>query len=368
MRCLGQEQPALDRTQEGESQFPRIGRGCKLAALLHPGEPLFYGVPPHRKAAGETLSRWLGLVGQLACQRPQRAASAPGCPIEPDDGVAPRRQRGQRVQRPQVRLLGVENALGLSRDHLQHQRVLVCEVVIELRLAHAACGHHLVQARPVRAVFVEQIGGGVDDARPRRRSASGQGTGCGVLACRHAGTVTLIGLDSPVSSRAMWTDQSSLTESTMTRLQNGQAFPVLDVAAVGGGTFSIPQALLGSYGVVLIYRGAWCPYCQAQLGGFERAREKLAEAGIKVVALSVDDEATTVGTIEKFKLTFPVGHSADADQVAAITGAYTNEDPHYLQATGFLLAPDGAILNAVYSSGPLGRLVAEDVIGMVAYL
>jgi len=33
-----------------------------------------------------------------------------------------------------------------------------------------------------------------------------------------------------------------------------------------------------------------------------------------------------------------------------------------------LLAPDGKILNAVYSSGPIGRLVAEDVIGMVTYL
>ena len=102
--------------------------------------------------------------------------------------------------------------------------------------------------------------------------------------------------------------------------------------------------------------------------GVSRASEKLAEAGIKVVALSVDDETTTRGTIEKFKLSFPVGHSADADKVASITGAYTNELPRYLQATGFLLAPDGKILNAVYSSGPLGRLVAEDVIGMVAYL
>ncbi|MDR6332944.1 hypothetical protein GGQ86_001408 [Xanthobacter flavus] len=26
------------------------------------------------------------------------------------------------------------------------------------------------------------------------------------------------------------------------------------------------------------------------------------------------------------------------------------------------------MVNAVYSSGPIGRLVAEDVIGMVAYL
>ena len=115
----------------------------------------------------------------------------------------------------------------------------------------------------------------------------------------------------------------------MTRLQNGQIFPALDVSAVGGGTIQIPQTLQGAYGVVLIYRGSWCPYCQAQLAGFQRASEKLAEAGIKVVALSVDDEATTVGTIDKNKLSFPVGHSADADKVAAITGAYTNETPHY---------------------------------------
>jgi peroxiredoxin len=48
--------------------------------------------------------------------------------------------------------------------------------------------------------------------------------------------------------------------------------------------------------------------------GFQRASEKLAETGIKVVALSVDDEATTVGTIEKFKLSFPLGHSANAER------------------------------------------------------
>jgi len=157
-------------------------------------------------------------------------------------------------------------------------------------------------------------------------------------------------------------------EFAMTRLQNGQAFPAFDVPAIGGGRISIPQSLKESYDVVLIYRGAWCPYCQAQLAGFQRASEKLAEAGVKVVALSVDNEATTVGTIEKFKLSFPVGHSAEADKVASITGAYANESPRYLQATGFLVAPDGKILNAVYSSGPLGRLVAEDVLGMVAYL
>lgn len=154
----------------------------------------------------------------------------------------------------------------------------------------------------------------------------------------------------------------------MYRLQNGQLFPSLEIPAVGGGTIQIPQSLRGSYGVVLIYRGSWCPYCKAQLGAFQRASRDLAEAGIKVVALSVDDEGTTAATIGKYKLSFPVGHSADADQIAALTGAYVNETPRYLQSTGFLLDPNGHVLNAVYSSGPIGRLVADDVIGMVNYL
>nr|WP_298685496.1 peroxiredoxin family protein [uncultured Dongia sp.] len=154
----------------------------------------------------------------------------------------------------------------------------------------------------------------------------------------------------------------------MKRLQNGENFPAFEIPAAGAHKIQVPQSLEGSYGVVLIYRGSWCPYCQMQLAGFQRASEKLAKAGIKVVALSVDSEATTAETIEKYKLSFPVGHSADADKVAAITGAYINEAPNYLQTTGFLLAPDGKVLNAVYSSGPIGRLVAEDVIGMVTYL
>ena len=154
----------------------------------------------------------------------------------------------------------------------------------------------------------------------------------------------------------------------MNRLHNGQLFPSLEITAVGPDTIQIPQSLRGSYCVVLIYRGAWCPYCQAQLGSFQRASQKLAEAGIKVIALSVDDEATTAGTIEKYKLRFPVGHSANADEIAALTGAYINEAPRYLQSTGFLLDPEGHVLNAVYSSGAIGRLVPEDLIGMVTYL
>lgn len=154
----------------------------------------------------------------------------------------------------------------------------------------------------------------------------------------------------------------------MPRLENGQSFPSLQVPQVGGGTLTLPEGLAGSFGVVLVYRGAWCSYCNAQLSAFRRASESLDAAGVKVVALSVDDEQTSAALVDKLRLSFPVGHSADADQVAAELGCYVNDEPHYLQSTGFVLAPDGTVVTAVYSSGAIGRLTPEDVVGLVTYL
>jgi peroxiredoxin len=151
-------------------------------------------------------------------------------------------------------------------------------------------------------------------------------------------------------------------------LHNGGLFPELEVPAVGGGRLLLPASLAGSWGVVLLYRGSWCPYCNAQLAGFGRAAATFAELGIKVAALSVDDEETSRALVEKYHLGFPVGHSADAAKVSALVGAYTNPDPPYLQSTGFVLAPEGTVVTAVYSSGAIGRLVADDVAGLVRYV
>ncbi|EPD68711.1 redoxin domain-containing protein [Streptomyces sp. HGB0020] len=151
-------------------------------------------------------------------------------------------------------------------------------------------------------------------------------------------------------------------------LNTGSAFPALNVHTVGGGDLDIREELAGSFGVVLFYRGSWCPYCTAQLRAFQRAADRFAQEGIKVVALSVDDETTTKELVEKHKLTFPVGHSADARAIAAATGAFVNDEPLHLQSTGFVLAPDGTVITAVYSSGAIGRLVPEDVLGLVSHL
>lgn len=153
----------------------------------------------------------------------------------------------------------------------------------------------------------------------------------------------------------------------MTLLAPGDQFPTLTVHQAGGGPLTLPDVFDGAFGVVLFYRGSWCPYCNAQLRAFQRAQDSLAAVGANVVALSVDDEPTTTELIAKHGLTFPVGHSADAAAVSAATGAFVDPTGGYLQSSGFVLAPDGQVIVSVYSSGAIGRLVPEDVVGLIRY-
>jgi peroxiredoxin len=154
----------------------------------------------------------------------------------------------------------------------------------------------------------------------------------------------------------------------MPLLHPGDRFPDLTFSVPGGEKVTVPAAFDGGFGVMLFYRGSWCPYCNAQLRAFQRATSTLDELGVRVAALSVDDETTTAELVTKHKLAFPVGFGADATSIADLTGAFVNPDPVYLQSTGFVLDPDGKVVVSVYSSGAIGRLVPEDVVGLIRYL
>jgi peroxiredoxin len=126
-------------------------------------------------------------------------------------------------------------------------------------------------------------------------------------------------------------------------LAPGDRFPPLSLPSIDGATLDLPQALAGRYGVVLVYRGSWCPFCNAQLAAFEAAREDLAAIDTKIVALSIEDAQTTRALVEKHGIRFPIGYCADADA-------------------------GGNVVVSVYSSGAIGRLLPADVAGLVRHL
>jgi peroxiredoxin len=150
-------------------------------------------------------------------------------------------------------------------------------------------------------------------------------------------------------------------------LQNGDVFPSLTFARVGGGEIHLPADLAGGFGVVLFHRGSWWPYCNAQLAAFARAADKFAGEGIKVVSVSVDDREKSETLVEKYELGFPVAYGANARAVSAVTGAF-DDDPVCLQATGLVLNPEGRVVTPVYSTRAIGRLMPDDVLGFVRHL
>lgn len=100
------------------------------------------------------------------------------------------------------------------------------------------------------------------------------------------------------------------------------------------------------------------------MAGFEQHKNELDELGVKVVAASVDpiDKAKLVAD----EVSFPVGYGvtrAMADQL----GSWWEERRSIIQPSEFLVAADGKVRAATYSSGPIGRVHPADVVRLVNF-
>ena len=155
-------------------------------------------------------------------------------------------------------------------------------------------------------------------------------------------------------------------------LDAGDHFPALELTLTDGRQLSLPTGLDRPYNVVLINRGAWCPFCVGQLRSFQGGLTKLAEEGIGVISLSADPHDRTLAMMAEHGLQFPIAYGASVDAVAEGLGVYyeprSPHRPSHLHSAGFVLGPGGTVLLAVYSSGAVGRLVWQDVLGLVKYL
>ena len=71
-----------------------------------------------------------------------------------------------------------------------------------------------------------------------------------------------------------------------TVLDSGDKLPSLTFNTVEHGTINTSEYLKGSFGIVLFYRGSWCPFCKTQLKSFQSGLSKLSDEGIKILAVS----------------------------------------------------------------------------------
>ncbi len=88
---------------------------------------------------------------------------------------------------------------------------------------------------------------------------------------------------------------------------------------------------------------------------------------VAIVAGSVDAKEKAEETVQKNGITYPVAYGLNAQEVSRSTGAYYDKDRQIIHATGFIIGPDNRVKAACYSTGPIGRLVAKDALGLVKF-
>jgi peroxiredoxin len=100
------------------------------------------------------------------------------------------------------------------------------------------------------------------------------------------------------------------------------------------------------------------------LVGFEQKSAELKELGVAVATASVDpiDKAQIVAD----EVNFPVGYGVTRD-IAETLGSWWEDRRQIIQPTEFVLDGDDTVLAASYSDGPLGRILADDVLAWVRH-
>jgi len=147
-------------------------------------------------------------------------------------------------------------------------------------------------------------------------------------------------------------------------LQNNESFPLLPLlASVAAKSIFLPISPVGSvwsYPTAVPVSVLQFPACRFCKGGGQ------IRWGRHQGRLFIDRRSGKIG-----KSTSSISRSLTAPNaraVSAVTGAFVNDDPVCLQATGFVLNPEGRVVTAVYSTRAIGRLMPDDVLGFVRHL
>lgn len=91
------------------------------------------------------------------------------------------------------------------------------------------------------------------------------------------------------------------------KIEAGATFPTLEVTNLDGATADIGKPSGDAdWRMVVVYRGRHCPLCTKYLNNLESFKDRLAEAGVDIVAVSGDSRAQLEEHLERLDVSFPL--------------------------------------------------------------
>jgi peroxiredoxin len=150
--------------------------------------------------------------------------------------------------------------------------------------------------------------------------------------------------------------------------QPAESLGDFDLLDVHGAPTTLSRELSGRAAVVVLYRGAWCPYCNLALRAYQDDLvPTLDDKGIALVAVSPQKPDGSLSTQEKNELSFTV-LSDPGNTIAARLGV-TTAPTQDAQAAQRVIGVDLSDLNADGSDGlPMPTVVIVDATGVIRWI
>lgn len=95
--------------------------------------------------------------------------------------------------------------------------------------------------------------------------------------------------------------------------------------------------------------------------------EEFKKENVDIVALSVDSLDKAKETVEKLQITFPVAYGLEVPRDAEKISAFWDNGRKIIQPANFILDSDKKVVDASYSIGPIGRIVAADALSHIQF-
>jgi peroxiredoxin len=148
----------------------------------------------------------------------------------------------------------------------------------------------------------------------------------------------------------------------------GSPMPDADLLDAHGLATTLSATRAGRIAVIVLYRGAWCPYCNITLRAYQDALASgLSSRGGVLIALSPQKPDEALSLQEKNELAFPV-LSDPGNQIAAALGVLTAFGAA-AQAAVAGVGIDVAAGNADGTSGiPMPTVVVVDAVGAIRWI
>lgn len=121
------------------------------------------------------------------------------------------------------------------------------------------------------------------------------------------------------------TDQGTRFQDIL-KLSVGDQAPAFTLPDATGNNVALTDLLEQGSVILVFYRGAWCPYCNLQLNGYQRALAEFQEKGAQLVAVSPQNAGSSAYIASENKITFPVLSDVGSTVAAQYTTVFRNDD------------------------------------------